>query len=437
MTFPNDWTGRFPITSDSTKVSAGIKGLAYDLSNAPSGFWGSVKSDGSDIRITSDEAGTTQVARDVISIDTSTETGFIRFDTGDISTSSDDTYYLWAGNESATEPAVSDTYGQYNAYDSAAFIFPLEEGSGTSVLDRSSAGNNGTLVNTPAWITNSVIGENALDVSGGARRIEISSLADYLASNSVNAFRFTGWFDMDSLSNSNQGLLEIGFVENSNGSFIVGWGGASGASGFFIRLNDGDFFSNEFEDRFTPSGMSAGTYHKISVSYDGSNVRFFFNGALEETFSYSTAMNWGSGRNSVIATYFRINDSGISFQGKIDDLKMQARHLTADEELTEYNNEFDNASFWTTGTWELLVSGFISSTAILNGSPVEGATVRLFNQSTNSYVGETVTNASGEYSFEFLDEDSFYHVFGEYKDGSNDTYQSFSFPYVKPEVDEE
>ena len=86
---------------------------------------------------------------------------------------------------------------------------------------------------------------------------------------------------------------------------------------------------------------------------------------------------------------------------------------------------------------EILGSGFISSTATINGSLVEGATVRLINQSTNSYVGETVTNASGEYTFEGLSEDDFYHVFGEYKDVSDDTFRSFSFPYVKPEVDEE
>ena len=31
MTFPNDWDYRVKLTSDNTKVSAGVKGLAVDF----------------------------------------------------------------------------------------------------------------------------------------------------------------------------------------------------------------------------------------------------------------------------------------------------------------------------------------------------------------------------------------------------------------------
>ena len=108
--FNNDWEYRLKITSDNTKVSANIKGLALDLSNiTDEDFWNNVKSDGSDIRITQSD-GTTLRARDVISIDTKEQTGLIRFDTSNISTSADEDYYIYFGNEDAEEPDASDTY---------------------------------------------------------------------------------------------------------------------------------------------------------------------------------------------------------------------------------------------------------------------------------------------------------------------------------------
>ena len=74
----------------------------------------------------------------------------------------------------------------------------------------------------------------------------------------------------------------------------------------------------------------------------------------------------------------------------------------------------------------------------LNASPVEGAIVRLFNQDENTYITHDVTNASGEYSFEALEEGVEYHVTVEYLDeATDDKYYSKSAPFIQPWEDEE
>ena len=43
MTFPTGWTKRTKITSDNTKVSSSVKGLAVEFSNLDADFWGDVE----------------------------------------------------------------------------------------------------------------------------------------------------------------------------------------------------------------------------------------------------------------------------------------------------------------------------------------------------------------------------------------------------------
>ena len=58
----------------------------------------------------------------------------------------------------------------------------------------------------------------------------------------------------------------------------------------------------------------------------------------------------------------------------------------------------------------------ISGQVTLEGSPVQGAKVRCICQDTNTYVGDTTTDASGNYEFTDLDQNKKYHIVVEYTD---------------------
>ena len=431
----NDWDYRFKVTSDNTKVAASIKGLAIDLSNAPSEFWSNVKSDGSDIRVT--DSSNNLVARDVVSIDTSGQTGLLRVDTSDISTSADSDYYVYYGNASADEPAAGSTYGQYNAYESDVVVYyPFEEGSGSTASDRTSNENEGTLINSPDWIEGTL--GNALKFDGSTNYVSAPHESELSLTNTNQSLSISAILRFDALNNEWYMVSKYNF----NSSIRSGWGlyfspsFLGGSIGMIIARNG----SNR---RFVHADFNPSTdtdYHVIATyngGFDTSSFAFYINGVQ---YSSSSRLSDGSSGSISESHNFMVGseDDGTRYYlGSADEVFVHKGVITFNEATTSYNNESDNDSFWTFGAQEEVGSGFISSTAILDGSPVEGATVRLINQSTNSYIGETETNTNGEYTFENLVEDDFYHVSGEYKDASDDTFRSFSYPYVKPEVNEE
>lgn len=146
--FPTGWASSCPITIDHTKVgSGGVTGFSAVLteSSLPAALFSGSKSDGSDIRASSDAAGTTQLPCDVVAFSAG-GTGTLVVKT-DLSSASDTTVYVWWGNASATLPAANSAFGQYNAYNANCLsFFTLTDASGNPV-DRTSAGKTLTLAN--------------------------------------------------------------------------------------------------------------------------------------------------------------------------------------------------------------------------------------------------------------------------------------------------
>ena len=73
----------------------------------------------------------------------------------------------------------------------------------------------------------------------------------------------------------------------------------------------------------------------------------------------------------------------------------------------------------------------IKGAVTLSGSPIENATVRCIKQSDNTILGQQTTDASGEYSFEGLDENEKYHLAVEYESGGT-KYNAESLWDVEP-----
>lgn len=127
-----------------------------------------------------------------------------------------------------------------------------------------------------------------------------------------------------------------------------------------------------------------------------------------------------------------VTDTGNYYEVAIDN--------TSGGLLEDYQISTDATGFTSLTNDESLIittsKAKISGVATLNGSVLSGATIRVFNQTKNIYITQTTTNVSGEYVFYGLNEDDFYMVFGEYKDGLDVTYNAFCYPYVKAVEDE-
>lgn len=113
MAFPTGYTLYDEVTIDNTKVS-GTSNLSnfpvyIDLSDLSTQFWNNVSNGGGDIRVTLDD-GTTQLAREVVSCDTSTDTGELHVNVSTLDYNDDTVIRVWY-NGTDTEPAADSTYG--------------------------------------------------------------------------------------------------------------------------------------------------------------------------------------------------------------------------------------------------------------------------------------------------------------------------------------
>ena len=364
MTFPTEWDYKVKLTSDNTKVASAVKGLAVDLSNMPAGFWTNVKSDGSDIRITSDEEGTTQVARDVISIDTTGETGLIRFDTSSISTGSDTDYWLFYGNSEAAEPSPSDTYGQYNTYDSDLKAYITPTGSGSTVFDRTSNQNHCEI---QGGLT---IGDGKIDKAFYFNGT--NSFLSYQFHNGTNnlfnigqQFTISQWIYIPSYS-SNWHAIYLQSSASSVASRNQGIGVRVATTGKLVtfagKQNLGDSRSVE-----SVSDVPINTWVRVTGKMDNTILQVALNGVVDETNSTDSGnvvfgANCYSPTNTYIGARAQSQVSGVCqsppytnvdfFQSRLQEQFVWNRYLTEDEDLTFYNNESDNDSFWTFGPQE-------------------------------------------------------------------------------------
>ncbi len=97
---------------------------------------------------------------------------------------------------------------------------------------------------------------------------------------------------------------------------------------------------------YSSDAISAGTWTRVSGTYDGSNLKIYINGVLKGT--SANAMTISSNSNSVLSA----NSSGSSkdeqnLQGSIEELRVSSTARSADWLLTEYNNQSSPETFCT------------------------------------------------------------------------------------------
>lgn len=141
------WGYRTPFYIPSSKISSNISDFPHmlDLSLLCNCFWDNSKSDCTDIRITKDD-GTTECPIHLVNIDKTNKVGVVWFK-GDDSSTDDTHYYIYYGNPSASGYNQTDTYGQYNVYDSnRAGFYHCEEQTSDSVVHDATSGDIASVI---------------------------------------------------------------------------------------------------------------------------------------------------------------------------------------------------------------------------------------------------------------------------------------------------
>ncbi len=194
----------------------------------------------------------------------------------------------------------------------------LDEGTGTTAYDASGYGENGTLVSGPTWQTSSNCkAGTCLSFDSTDDYVSLSNISVNTASSQKNTVEF--WMYWNGVT------TEMPFGFTSYDLYLT-----SGAFGF--NHGCGDVWG------ISSSGMSNKWLHVAAIFYNGNylNEQLYIDG-VQQTLSQRV----GTSCNRSVTTSARIGtwvNSLYIFGGKIDELKIYNRELTASEVLAAYND---------------------------------------------------------------------------------------------------
>ena len=302
--------------------------------------------------------------------------------------------------------------------------YPFDEGTGTTAGDSTPNNNDGT-IDGASWTTDSKIGSHALSYDGSNDKVDLPS-----GTSSSNPFisgrsgTLNAWINPSSITGSHT-IFDLQAGASSIASLNTGV--------LFRVISDGSLQASAGKhtvgNSITSSSgvVSTGAYQMVTFVFTDTTFELYYNGnSIATGSSDSGDIEWDRFNGNYLGYREQVN--GHWFNGVIDEAAIFDEALTTDEIEFLYASGSPTSDQQYKFSDESLV---IKGTVTLEGSPVEGATVRVFNQTTETYIDDTLTDASGEYSFDLSTEDD-YHLFVEYEQGGT-LYNAESLHSIEPE----
>jgi len=331
------WENRIKITVDNSKVSGSADfeniPLFVDLAELPAAFFTAVKADGGDIRVTTGDM-VTEMPREVVSLDTGAETGELHFQAPALKYNENTDFYIYYNNPAASDYAPSDPYGAENVWPSTfKGVWHKNDVTTSTIKDSTSNANNGTkkAANEPTEAAGKV--GQAQDYDG---------TNDYIAIPDKSYWSFPGNFTISYWIKweGTPGATSImGHDEGGGGSkkWILGWNNTV-ANKVSIHIQTGGY---NISWSWTPS---ADTWYLMTVKRSSNSWYLYVNGAATNS-PQSNSVAFPS-----ISAPLTLGSDGESWKwvkGLLDEIRIQDTAEGADQIITEYNNQADQATFFT------------------------------------------------------------------------------------------
>lgn len=193
------WGYRVKVTVQSSQVDGNLTDypVYVALSDLPAGFHTNVNSDGSDIRVTTSDE-TTECPREVVTYDSSGDTGELHFKAPSVSSSSNTDFYIYYGNSGASDYAIDATYGAENVWtNDFGGVWHFQDG----LLDSTANDNDLTETGTLTYVTGKIEGKalyvNANDEWAARADASLVNISDQ------SAFTWGGWLEAKNTSKYN------------------------------------------------------------------------------------------------------------------------------------------------------------------------------------------------------------------------------------------
>jgi hypothetical protein len=348
--YNSSWLYRVAVTVDAAEVDADLTDFPVyvDLGDLPAGFHTHVNSDGSDIRVTTSD-GATEVPREVVTYDAATDSGEIHFK-GDLSNTTDTTFYIYYGNATATEPAVDATYGAENVWTNGyKGVWHMQDGTTLSAVDSTSNDNDGT-ISTPSATSGKIDGAGSFN--GTSDRI--------ILPRTTSLSQTTGWtlqaWTYATAAPQGPGVIAEAYAgaesstNDSDVQYELGFGineGPGGSSALKIG-----YYNGTWHTVTDPAGnATTNTWLSIAGSWNGTTLALYKNGSSVASSNPGSAVPTGAGKFFI----GRRHDAAGSvnfFPGYIDEVRISSAARASTWISTEYNNQSAPSTFYAVGAEE-------------------------------------------------------------------------------------
>ena len=196
--------------------------------------------------------------------------------------------------------------------------YGFEEGSGTTVSDASGNGNTGT-ISGATWSTAGKFGD-ALSFNGTSSRVTIPNSSPLQLSSGMT---LEAWVDPATVSSAWRDVIEKGNDEY----FMMGTTDHGSAAG------GGGIIGGSYGQVFTGSGLPVSTWSHLAITYDGSTVRLYLNGAMVDSVAHTGLITSSTNALTLGSDPFY----GQYFNGLIDEVRIYNKALTAAQIQSDMN----------------------------------------------------------------------------------------------------
>jgi len=316
---------------------------------------------GGDIRFSSDEAGTTELAFEIVDFTTNNNpalgTAQIWVKVPSLDDTTDTTIYVWYGHSTATAYDADETYGSQNVWRTEyKSVWHVEEtGDGTAgeykdstVNAHNAQGGGGTAGRIPSVDSSGAI-ENAQTFDGSNDWIDTNESSDY--NPGTGNFSAGVWFKTSRTTAQTNSEMSA-MMKLHNADPYPGWklsmampGGGGTTGKVFANVRDA---STNKATVFSSSTYNDGAWYHYWMVRNGDDLYTYINGVQVGTIDGCSSINATNATDMRIGT--NVIDTNDMWDGSLDEIRYYAGILTADWLVTEYNNQSDPSSFATAGT---------------------------------------------------------------------------------------
>jgi hypothetical protein len=317
------------VTIDNTEVAADLTDypVYVDLSDLPASFWSTVASGGGDIRCYKSD-GTTELAREVVSCDTTAETGELHLlYSGTLSSSVDTVIQIHADGSSA-DYAAGATYGRNEVWSDYGAVYHMADNpSGGTLTDATGNGYD------MAFLTSMSAGDSVSGIVGSAIQFDGSTEGAFVnsAPSGDDPYTISAIIKPDVIAGAPAAAVD----KDSDTDYLR----LLASTAIEYRAD------KRFSSTLTAAGGSpvVGEWAHLHGVYDDPAVELFISGVSVDT---DTGSNMSHQFDSLSIGFINRDSGGAHFGGAIDEVRFSTVARSDNWIATEYANQSDPSTFY-------------------------------------------------------------------------------------------